>query len=660
MSYIVLQNGAVTRKPGVYSSPRYIRAGSVQSVPKTLAVVGEFPFLESGVEYLISGPSALVALAPQDTTALRLAQIIWNASRDTAKVADPGPVYLVNMQPTGQAQRTFLDAGGGNSLAFAANQWGPAGGSTYVTIAAGTIAGKKYTIARQGRSESYDNVSLPAVFSVNYTGATATTMTIASDPTGSGIVISFTKTLIAIGTWTPGADLLVDSTLTITPSAAPGGGQTAAALISGVSKTTGLPVSEPIDWPAADGAAKVSTNAYSSITTIVFSQTGGFAGTFTVAGRSLVAQTPAYPFASDVVARLSSATGWTVATLDPRAAKVPTDQLDAVTTVSCKAAAISIPAELWAATTAMARSVLCAVTRAASATLPPANATGYLLGGGTSSTDLASVQAAFAALETEDVQPHVVALLSDDPTWQDELKAHVDRCWAQVASERLGYTGAPADETLANLYLLTKDINDADVNLAFQQVDVTDFNGATVTLDPPWAGLIAASMAAGIAGPGSLLNKAPNVSEVYTADTIDVDRDFEVLLTRGLLFAFHSATGIRWMDDVTTYMEDVDDPFRSRAAPQMSLALCLRGVRAAVRDKVGESATAAMAGQIQAAAKTELENQKAAGTIKDFLPNSIHVVDGGDQFQVEFSVAPMETTRFVVVSPAVTRIAASV
>ena len=189
---------------------------------------------------------------------------------------------------------------------------------------------------------------------------------------------------------------------------------------------------------------------------------------------------------------------------------------------------------------------------------------------------------------------------------------------------------------------------------------MTDFNGATVTLDPPWAGLIAASMAAGIAGPGSLLNKAPNVSEVYTADTIDVDRDFEVLLTRGLLFAFHSATGIRWMDDVTTYMEDVDDPFRSRAAPQMSLALCLRGVRAAVRDKVGESATAAMAGQIQAAAKTELENQKAAGTIKDFLPNSIHVVDGGDQFQVEFSVAPMETTRFVVVSPAVTRIAASV
>ena len=227
------------------------------------------------------------------------------------------------------------------------------------------------------------------------------------------------------------------------------------------------------------------------------------------------------------------------------------------------------------------------------------------------------------------MQPIVVDLLSSD--WSDELSAHVNRCWAQVASERVGFTAAAAGASLATLNAATKTLNNADVGYGFESVTVPAPTSGTVTLDPVWGALIAASMQTGIAGPGSLLNKRPNIAEFSCNPAIKPDRDYETLLQMGLLFAYHSGTGIVWMDDYSSYRTDVDDPFRSHLAPQMSLALCFRALRESIRSQIGETASIAQKGLIRSIALTVMAALKSNGTIRDY--NGIDVIESGDTLQ---------------------------
>lgn len=658
MSYVTLSNGASTRKPGVYSQATYIKQGNRNSPGKVPCFIGDFPWLEAATPTLFGSAANMRQAAPINATNLRLSQLIWGASIDS-RVSSPGRVYLCNAQPTTAASWTFLDANGDDSLVFTSREFGPIGNSVYVAIAAGTTSGKKYTISRQGMAtEVYDDVGIAQVFTAAYGGATANAMTIEAGP-ASGITFRFTVNAAAIGTWTPGLDLPFDGQLTIDPSAAPGGGQSAAALVTGI-KTDGTPTTQTLTWAAGDGAPKVTTASYSAVTSIVFSQTGGYAGTFQIDGDSLVATVADYPYVSNVIDRIRQYTNWTVLTVSARASKIPLDEIDDLTTTSIVGAGVGPSANVWAATQAMAASAICSVTRAAAAVLVPANATHYLVGGSSSTTTLGDLQDAFTALEAEDIVAFDECLMYDDSTFQAEFVTHLNRCWSTVASERIGFTGAPANSTQTAFSTLTTALNSGYLAVAFQSVTVTDYSGATVTLDPIWTALIACSMASGSAAANSLMNKRPNVTEFSAHSTMDADTNYEVLLTLGALFMYHASTGIVWMDDYTSYRSDVDDPFQAHIAPQTSVALTLRRVRDAVTSEIGTEATASEAGRIAGATKTALTAAVAAGDLKAYDNQSVHVEDGGDTFNVTFACAPIETTRFIVLSAAVTRMPSSV
>mgnify|MGYP003474793342 CR=1 FL=1 len=224
--------------------PRQINTPQVSSASqrspdtgKRLALVGSFPYLDPSVVYTVTSSAALKSLNPADSTLKLLERLIYNCAPNEQQARNkPAEVHLVNALNSTAAVATLYDAQPQACLDFASKLFGSIGNRLTITVADGTAQGKKYTIAGPGLpSEVYDNVGGANILTVNYTGSVATTMVMAYDQS-TGLRISYTKTAIAVGTFTS-TEMAYDGTITVTPSLAPVGGAFTAT-ITGTSKTT--------------------------------------------------------------------------------------------------------------------------------------------------------------------------------------------------------------------------------------------------------------------------------------------------------------------------------------------------------------------------------------------------------------------------------------
>lgn len=335
MASSVSVNGQNTRQPGVYAMPNASALGGTAAGIGRLAVLGDFPWLEQAMPIVKTTASSLKRLNPANDELQLVTHLIYNAAADD-RIGQPSAVILCNVQPTTQAKATLNDAAAAGAVTLSAALWGTDGNRTSYAVVAGTSKGVKITLARDGLSEVFDNVTYDNILGFDYTGSDATTMLL-SFATVSGVKrlrLSYTKTGInGASTFTP-ADLPVDGTITITPSVA----VTGTATVSGINKATGVADTEVRTFTAS-AVAQTTTKAWSSLTSIVF--THDAAQTYTISGYSFDLGADVYPWASNLTDRVAAATGFTTsAAASPRASAIPTSELDDKTSTGATVANI--------------------------------------------------------------------------------------------------------------------------------------------------------------------------------------------------------------------------------------------------------------------------------------------------------------------------------
>ena len=659
-------DGLTTYRPGTYGQPDVSALGGIVTEINVLAVVADLPFLEDAVPASYSSQAALKRVDPSNDVLQRIAHLVYGAGGRDGRVKVPSRVVLCNAQPVTQAQKILVDAASLQSLTLKSVLWGPLGNSVHVNVQAGTIATtRKLTVTRTGiPTWIEDNVTSGAVLTFNYTGASASAMSMAFDPVTTGLRISYTDAAIALGSFAT-ADYPFDGTITVVPSAAPVA-SIYTALVSGTNKATGLADSETLTWPDGGGAgSKVTVKTWSAVSSILFSETGAVVPTFTINGRSFDLPVADYTTADAFVVRVAAFANFTATADSAEAAAIPSTELDAFVSASILAAAKSVRAETRACMAAFNRSGIVVATRADPGTAPPelssvlAVNSSYLAGGTSTSTGDSDVTAALVALEAEDV--NIVAMPGyTAATRHTALNLHCATMAGSGQNERNGHVGTASSRSLATLKADVTALNSRHLNLWYQHFDVHDHKGVLRQLDPSWLALIAAATQGGTPACTPLTRKLPNVVAVYNATDFVTDQQASDIIKAGLsAVTTHRRNGLQFERSVTTYKTD-DNPIYSEMSANESLNLSIRDLRNALDIIVGEPGFVSTAPRLQSLANARLRrqaNQNDLALIKSFA--SVTVEDLGAAFRVTYSMAAVEPVNFLIINPRVVREPAS-
>jgi hypothetical protein len=639
-------NGRVTRRPGVYSTSDVSALGGQSPGGKSVALVGDFPFLEQAAPVMAMSPSSLLAVEPGSELLKELVDIIYSPSNDQAVRGAPSRVYLVGAGVTTQATRTLLDAGGAGSLVVNAKRWGYAGNRIKVTVAANTGDATKwdYTLERDAKVERFTKIGSGLVLSVTYDETEATTMALTYAPS-TGLRISYTKTTIALGTYTP-SKMAFDGTIKITPSGAPAADKQFTAVISGINRATGSPETETLTWLAGDAVFKTSTKSWNAVTTIVFAETGAAAPTFTIEGRAFDLQLAQYPTAKDAADHINhySGKGFDATIVSAKAAVIGLDELDETAGGSIKAATISLKADLWAIETALGASSLVEVERAANATKPPvALVASYLSGGSAAAPDADDYETALASLENLPI--HLLWLDSQDSTVHAKALAHcVD---VAGSSERQAWLGTEPDETRDQIRARLNGLNSQYAKLVAQEVELVDYRGRRSWVEPNRLALMLCGMQAGVNVGTSLTWKRPRVIGVRQGADWTPASEVEEMLEMRAVILTEDEVGWRVEDDLTTWQED-DNPALSDGATVEGCLTHVRETREAMRVLVADEDTDAAAALTLL--KKVLRQQVADGRIVSFDDRSATIRDEGEVLVGDWDYAPRITKKFVVLN----------
>ena len=173
-------DGQFTNVPGTKGTVVYNQANGISGLTRSLAIVGEFPYLEQSVPAEVFNQPAMQALQPTDINLQRMSQSVYQSSADDRVPGAPSSVILCNCQPNTQAFVNLLDTDGNPSVKLASTAWGSVGNQTLVQVG---LTGATYTIdlARGGVSESWTAEALE-LFDLQYTGTgPSTTIAAGSD-----------------------------------------------------------------------------------------------------------------------------------------------------------------------------------------------------------------------------------------------------------------------------------------------------------------------------------------------------------------------------------------------------------------------------------------------------------------------------------------------
>jgi len=448
--------------PGQKNEPQSAGQATIPvQTAKRLALIGAFPWLAPATVTEVSSEAAFAELSPGTDLCGRLARWVFQPAKNDPKVTrQPAGVLLVNALGSARATATLTKSGTAVVVA-SCREYGGAGNRGRLTVASGTLSGKKYTIAMPGRAtEIRDNVTFGDVGTFNYTGSFFTTCAMAFDTT-NGLRISYTKTLIAVGT-TSLTGMIVDGTITLTPSVGPGVGETFTATITGTNKVTNTSGTAVFTWDNAAGTAGRTSGGtgttgiaqFSGAVSIEITVTAG-TPTFTASGYAFdlppvaTGSSAAYTSAKSLIDRVDAATDFEASAGTPAAAAIPTTKLDAFSSSTIKAAAKSLTADLYAMTEKLGNSAIVVLTRQSGATGAPDNGTYTLAGGADGSATSDTWQAALDALDEERV--NVAWMDTDDAAIHALGAAKMDTRLAAGGKACILHLGATASEDLATL-----------------------------------------------------------------------------------------------------------------------------------------------------------------------------------------------------------------
>lgn len=670
-------DGQITYRPVVSVVSEFAAQAGLGPATKTLAVIGEFPFLEAGVPYFYTSETALLAASPNNSTVSDLARLIFRPSTVAPFNASPGLVVLMNVTPNTAAAGAILDPLGAETLRVTSSVWGPAGNliTTTVTPRVG-FSGYDVKVTSNGLSdtfvvEEFSNVLTMAYAHPNNGDAMVApktargfddtidgtgTLTAGKASGAANISITFSRTLTQDSagaddthtSWIP--DGPVEGLLTVS---VPGGDALAAGTELLVDfwgyNSAGVAATDTVTFTAAEVAGGVAVSKttlvnWSSVTKVsVYSDAGAgdWTGDLTIAGTSmLVGPARGQDTVAQAIGFLNGLKGFSADTEAFSPTKIPVAQLDPVM-------ADVFPAEFdanrWAFYDSFnANTTLASVEYVGDYALAPdfSSEVSFSLAGGTQGSVAGSDWVdALKALRVVPITALVPYSTSTDVILA--CKDHVVFMWGKGQSECQLVAAAPSGSTLSALRTLRRQLNDFRCTLLCDAVRVRRSDGSTSGYSDVFWGVMFGALQCATTIIGQPLGGARPDIVGFTrhADLAGVE-GAEELLRNCITPLLDDGNGIHVVRWVTTHSED-NDFTRTEGSAVESLAVSNIGVRNAVRKYLNQRAVGGVAAAIKADIAAELEQQQKSETIRTWTPQSLVVEETTASFNGRYEVGPI-------------------
>ena len=659
-------NGYQTRRPGTSASVDASALAGAELTTNVLAVVGDFPDLQSATPTRFSNANQLKSLSSAYINQL-MAQIIYNPANDDLVAGSPTAVVLVNGGASTQAQLVLLDTNGNQSLIVKSSVWGSLGNSFSVGVVnnADDATLRDITLTGDGVVETLSGVGSGILGQLGYTGAELTTHTVYYGPgITKSFVFNWTKDAIdATTTYVP-VNVPFGGTIDFDVDAAPGVGEQLDLLITGVNATTGAIDTETVTFLAADASTQTTAKSWSSVTSIVPDDVnaGMATTTFDMTHEWQLASAD-FTTLEDIANQIDSiGVGMSFVRLSPKLKSYPTRELDGFASTDINGAAADIRGDLKNTIDRINGSLLFTAERTyedpasgASDLQPPVAYTGVSLlsGGSFVAGNATTIDAAVAALRSENVQ--VVSTLYTDVTSAQRMRTHCQYQAALGTGERNAWVATAVGSTLDQIKTRTLNLNTRHVALATQEIQITDHTGSVVWIDPEYQALMFAAMQCSTPIGEPLTRKVANVLDVRNDSSWNADEDANDILDYGVCFLTTGRLGYKVERSITTYQSD-DNPIFSEVSANESLDTCIRNLRENLEILIGRPGFRSTRANIKALAKQLLREQVTDEIIKGFNESSLDVEDLGDLYRVNVEVAPLEPVNFIEVAVKVVRI----
>lgn len=649
----IVVNGVWVNTPGAYGEAYFPPTIGNTVVLKSLAILAELPYLPQALPIQVTSKEAFDRLMPGDLELLRLSSITYSPANDERVPGGPASVWLVNVRPTTQAFIELDDGAGNPGLRLESTVWGPKGNQTFVSVAedAGVY---ELTVRRDGVVESYTGLQGESLFALQYVDTDLTTCTAEYTP-GGDFVISGTKTLIALGLFTPTvAAHPWDGIVTIDPSLTPGVGESFAAVVTGINTETGVSDTETLTFlPAGLGAAQSTTKSFSSLTTISFTATDG-SPTFTLSGEVLRAEPTEVATVGALVDLLSSAPystagvgpAFTITAVSSLVGSVRLDQIDPIPTATSLLTAYTVKNVVQTLVLALGASSLVTAEAVAGGGAPIDYTDERLLGGSAGSTDATDWDAAFTALRGVPVR--VIAPMSDSASIHTKARNHAIHMAGPGAYDCNVWVGAAAQETLAQLGARTQLLNSRSVSLVGQEIERESPLGTLEWLSPKYFALMCAAMQCGTRLP--VTAKIPGITgfrqhSSWTPDADKTDAHNKRVTIIGQTLGEQGVSAPTILRALSTFWLS-SDPCRTDVRPVESTSELLIFTRSHFRQYVGTNTTTAPTSVITKEWLAVLRRAKDLGIIGDYDAASARAIRVGNVTTLRATIVPVFSNDF--------------
>jgi hypothetical protein len=656
--------GQLVYTPGVYGEVNVSELGGSGPTSRGIvAVLGEWA---RGGEpkkprAFTSGLGFAQVYPARDATIL--SKLLFAPSKDAERIPNGAQsAVMIRVNPATRAQLELLDSTATVAATVQAADWGVYGNEIQVTVASGTVSGKKVTVVdADGVTWVKDNVGAQNALRLTYTatpGQAVATMLAAVYPNATGtspaaqVTYSFTRTG-GIAAFNPAAWMAFDGTLTFTYTD-PGADKVI--VVKGIDKVTGEATTESVT--AGNGTTTVTTaGSWSEVTEIDISAMP--ATDVTVSGSAFALAANTYNTVQKVADRINTVGRGFAAVRLVAITPFAMSNMDELTAQDINGASKTFTANLWHFVTNATFSAV-TITRAATGKAIVANSSAASLAGGTDGTAGTSDWTA-GLLAAQAVNATHIVVLTGTEAVHSLVGDHVTYMNGRGRNERTAFVGPDSGEGFDDLYARIAALGSRNVTFCPQRIVIRDDTGENVTLEPCYAALLAAACDAGAKVDVGLTHASVDVVDVYDEPSLALDAwsvavDRERLLQYGFNVIEAAQTGgWRWARGVTTNVAD-NNPFKCSIYANKNINLSLKNVRAEVEEFIGRGNAAVSSSVVRSAVVTELERQKAAREIREFDPKTVVAIPAGNAYAIAYSADPGEEIQFISVRPNMVRL----
>lgn len=652
-------NGTTIFRPGVYAEIDASALGGQTASTGNVCVVGSFPTIEQYQPLTFTSAQSIVRFDHSDQTLAHIGRVAFAPSLDERIPAGANTLTVLNVAGNSQAQVTLNrassapSAGVAEALTLKSRVWGDKGNRTQVTVANTNTDQVDITVAREGKTETFEGIESGDVASIYYDGSLLDTVGITGARLNPGVEYTWTQEeAFANGTVQfDVSDIVSNSVLSFRL----GSGASTANVTVTVSGTdnTGASISDTLTFGAGDITTQTTTAEFHTVTLIQAQTTDtAFSDELVVGGTKsldvadfntlaeLIETIDQFP---SVVATYAVAKSYAADAFDYFAS---TDIVGSTDAVSVRCDTTEIIDALKSSQLIVAERPAQGIHAIAESVTIGSNT--YSLAGGTSSlATLSNWTTALEGIESADIQ--IIVPWSGSDTYHKEVKKHLRKA-ALAGRERNAWAGAAARETLDQLNARARSLNDRNIALVGQQVKLIDPLGNTVTRDPIWLALMLACMQAGSPVATPLTRKRPDVVDVL--GLWDGNKDASEAIQKGISSLSFGPLGWRVERSVTTYLTD-DNPIYSEVSANESVNASVRDLRAGLDSFVGQPNRSLTANRIKSIVESRLNRQVLDGVIKAF--KDVVLEDLGDTLNVNYTVAAVEPINFIRITASVAR-----